>query len=173
MNKLKLMLLPLVLLTGCSNGNYSDIQRWMKEQTIGQRGHIEPLSQAKEFTPVPFIAKADPFQDKPLISLSLNENKYAPNPDRRKEPLEAYPLESLKMTGILIRDKIIYGLILAPDGTINYITKNNYIGQNYGHVLEINDSQIILDERIKNSSDEWEPKKTIVNLDDGDNKTSN
>lgn len=169
MNKNNLTLIGLLfcgLLSACSSNTHDDLDQWMKETTTKQKGQIKPLPDTKSFIPTPFVAKSDPFKDKPVISLNNEQNKYAPNPDRRKEPLEAYTLESLKMTGSLIKDKMVYAMILAPDGTINYVTKGNYLGTNYGKIVSLDENQLVLDERVKNSSDEWEPKKTIIQLDD-------
>lgn len=165
--KLILKCLPFVfMITACSNDNYNDLNIWMKEQTIAQKGKIKPLPAAKTFIPISFKAKLDPFKERAIIALNSEINKYTPNPDRRKEPLETYGLESLKMVGSIIKDKKIYAIILAPDRTTNYVTMSNYMGSSYGKIIALTENQITLDERIKNSSDEWEPKKTIVLLEE-------
>lgn len=161
-----LSLLAIAMISGCGSNNYEDLKKWMAEKTISEKGHIKALPEAKSFMPIPYSAKSDPFQDKPVIVLINENNKYAPNPDRRKEPLEMYPLDNLKMTGFLIKDKIMNAMILAPDGTINYVTKNNYMGTNYGKIIEINEGYIVLDERVRNSADEWEVKKTTISLEE-------
>jgi type IV pilus assembly protein PilP len=164
----KLLILPLaIMLVSCSSTNHEDIKKWMSEQSSKQKGRIKPLPPAKTFIPVPFIATSDPFKEKPILTLNAEQNKYAPNPDRRKEPLESYPLENLKMSGIMIKDKVTYALIITPEGTVHYITYNNYIGNNYGRVIKIDESQVVLDERVKNTSDEWEARNAVINLEDG------
>lgn len=165
MNK-KLIVIISLILAGCGSSKYEDLEKWMKTTRLTQKGKIKPLPTPKVVVPTPFIAKNDPFVLKQITTVNSDNNKYAPNPDRRKEPLEAFRLDTLKMVGILIKKNKTYAMILAPDNTINYVSKDNYIGTNYGKIVEINDGLITLDERIKNNEDQWEPKKTTIYMQD-------
>jgi type IV pilus assembly protein PilP len=153
------------LISGCGS-SHEDIEQWMKSTRSTQKGKIKPLPLPKAIIHIPFLAKNDPFILKQIIATNSQNNKYAPNPDRRKEPLEAYKLDNLRMVGTILKDKTMYALILAPDNTINYVTKNNYMGTNYGKVTKIDDSGITLEERVKNSDDQWEIKITTFYIDD-------
>lgn len=159
-----LVLLSVVSLSACTNTTFQDLQTWMDMKTKSEKGRIEPLPKAKTFIPIPFVAKTDPFQERVTVAVSVGKNKYAPNPNRRKEPLEAFPLNALQMVGLLIKDNKKFAMIKIPDGTINYVTIGNYMGPNYGLITEIEDEKIKLDERVKNSADEWEPREGVVNL---------
>lgn len=157
-------------LTGCATGEYNDINQWMKDQEKNLIGKIDPLPPAKTFNPVAFSAVEDPFVRKPTLSMNqLYNNKYAPDPDRRKEPLESYQLPTLKMVGTLYKDKKFYAIIRASDNVIHYVTLGNYLGSSYGKIIKLDESQIVLDERIQDS-DEWKQKQTTIYLDDGDKK---
>jgi type IV pilus assembly protein PilP len=157
--------LAVSLLAGCSTNNHEDLQAWMKDQKTNQKGKIEPLPAVRTFVPLAFHSKDDPFKDRPLVSLDdLSKNKFAPDPNRRKEPLELYTLEQLKLTGTLSKDKVMYAMIKAPDGTINYVTVGNYIGSNYGQVISVSEVQVRFNERIKDN-DEWKIKENHLLLD--------
>jgi type IV pilus assembly protein PilP len=159
-----------VFLTGCANGEYNDISQWMKEQEKTLKGKIDPLPPAKTFSPIAFSAQEDPFVKKPSLSINqIDNNKYAPDPDRRKEPLESYQLPTLKMIGTLYKDKKFYAIIKTTDNVVHYVTLGNYLGSSYGKIIKLNENQIVLDERIQ-ESDEWKQKETTIYLDDGDKK---
>jgi type IV pilus assembly protein PilP len=169
-NKNKIILVSIMLmgLSGCSGDSFQDIKGWMNEQRMAAKGKIEPLPSAKSFVAVPFVFHSDPFKDKPVLSLdSIEKNKYAPDPNRRKEPLESYSLETLKMVGSINKDGEYYAMIKTPDKTVHYVKKGNYMGNNYGQITEVTEGSIILDERV-HDSDEWKPKKTIITLEDND-----
>lgn len=157
-------LITLFMLTGCTSDSHTDLQEWMKDQRIAQKGKIKNLPAARTFVPVAFNAPLDPFKDRPIISLNdVEKTKYAPDPNRRKEPLESYALEQLKMTGTLIKDKVVYAMIKTPDGSINYVSRGNYIGMNYGQIVKVEDGLITINERI-NDNDEWKIKENQLSL---------
>lgn len=159
-----LSLLSISLLTACSNSSYQDLDTWMNERMKIEKGRIEPLPKAKTFIPIPFVAITDPFQERVPVIANLEKNKFAPDLNRRKEPLESYPLGSLVMVGLLIRDNDRYAMIKVPEGTINYVKVGNYMGANYGLITKIEDEKILIEERVKNSADEWDTRETVVNL---------
>jgi type IV pilus assembly protein PilP len=159
-----LSLLSISLLTACSNSSYQDLDTWMNERMKIEKGRIEPLPKAKTFIPIPFVARTDPFQERVPVIVNLEKNKFAPDLNRRKEPLESYPLGSLVMVGLLIRDNDRYAMIKVPEGTINYVKVGNYMGANYGLITKIEDEKILIEERVKNSADEWDTRETVVNL---------
>ena len=159
-----LSLLSISLLTACSNSSYQDLDTWMNERMKIEKGRIEPLPKAKTFIPIPFVARTDPFQERVPVIKKKKKNKFAPDLNRRKEPLESYPLGSLVMVGLLIRDNDRYAMIKVPEGTINYVKVGNYMGANYGLITKIEDEKILIEERVKNSADEWDTRETVVNL---------
>lgn len=157
-------LVSTIVLTGCSSTNHSDLKDWMKDQRVTQKGKIDSLPSARTFVPVAFGAAIDPFKDRPVLSLNdAEKNKLAPDPNRRKEPLEAFGLDQLKMTGILTKDKVMYVMIKSPDGNINYVSRGNYIGLNYGQITSIDDGRITISERIRDT-DEWQIKENHMSL---------
>lgn len=152
-------------LTGCFSAENSDIKGWMNEQGKNAKGKIAPLPEAKRYVAVAYSAKSNPFQEREIISLAdLEKNKYAPDLKRKKQPLEEYPLESLELVGTIYKDKAFYAMIKTKDNTIHYVTKGNYLGVNHGKVVAMEESQIVLDERIKDSTDIWKENQTVVTL---------
>jgi type IV pilus assembly protein PilP len=84
--------------------------------------------------------------------------------NRRKEPLEAYPLESLKMVGTLERGKQRWALIKTPDGNLYRVRQANYMGQNFGVIAMITDSSITLKELIQDTTGSWSERTSNLQL---------
>jgi type IV pilus assembly protein PilP len=167
MKKINLLLLStatLLMLTGCSKNGFTDLSDWMENQKNNSKGKVVEIPDVKSFQAIEFIAKDDPFKEKTLANVvEMEKNKYAPDPNRRKEPLESYSLELIKMTGTLIKDKKTYAMIKTADGRISYLAVGNYVGVNYGKVISIDESKVSLEERVK-EADEWKIKSSELLL---------
>ncbi len=166
--KLLFSLLTVLTLTACSNdGGYEDIKEWMKQEEKKLKGKVETIPDVKQFRQTPYEAKVDPFELKEKVSLKeIFKNKYAPDLDRVQEDLEYFDLEQLRMVGTVNKDGKIYAMIKDNGKNIYYVTNNNYMGKNYGKIISITESHLILDERIKVNED-WTAKETKVYLFEG------
>lgn len=151
-------------LNACSISDHDDLKSWMKNEEKNMKGKIESLPPVKEHVVTSFVAKNNPFLMKPTISLKdLAKEKYAPNIDRKKEPLEEYPIETLKMVGIISKDGITYAMVKEKTGLIHYVAKGNYLGQNYGEVKEVDDGEVVIEERVQETG-EWKLRTTRIML---------
>lgn len=163
------LMLVLIFLTGCAS-EANDLSQWMASEQKKMRGKIAPLPEAKEYTPVAYSVTSNPFEIKEEVTLKDIENmKYAPDPNRRKEPLEFVPLETLLMTGFLIKGNKPVGIIKAPDGIFHYVELGNYMGVNHGQIKSITEGSITLEERVQ-SGETWVLQKNIIELADGTQK---
>ncbi len=114
---------------------------------------MEPLPRIKPHEKFTYTAAAltDPFNRGNLGRLKPTPDRgEGPDPSRRKEPLEQYPLDSLRMVGTLSKQDIAWAVIRAPDGTIHRAATGNYLGQNYGRIEEIRSNKISIREKIYN-----------------------
>jgi type IV pilus assembly protein PilP len=122
---------------------------------------------------VPFAYNAfdlpDPFKPR-KIEPTRGSNKLAPDMNRRKESLESYPIESLRMVGTLERDKTMYALVRANDKTVYQVRSGNYMGQNFGIVTSITEGDIRLRELVQDSSGDWADRQSRLLLDDQEQK---
>jgi type IV pilus assembly protein PilP len=169
MKKTNLIMMGFLLLalTACSGESHSDLKKWMVDQEQKLKGKIEFLPPSKSFTPVPFSAEVDPFVIKEKLTLNnLMKDKYAPDSTRQPEELESFTLDSLRMTGTVIKDGKFYAMILDPNKVTSYVTKGNFLGKNYGQITSISEGEILLEERIK-VGDEWTQKQGRVFLYEG------
>ena len=101
---------------------------------------------------------------------SSGSSRLAPDLNRRKEALEAYPIESLKMVGTLERSKTMYALIRTSDKTVFQVRSGNYMGQNFGVITGVNESEIRLRELVQDSSGDWAERQSRLLLDDQEQK---
>ena len=91
-------------------------------------------------------------------------SKFAPDLTRRREPLEAYPLESLAMVGTLEKGKTLYALVRTPERDIYQVRQGNYLGQNYGVVIGISEADMKLKELVQDGSGDWAERSSTLNL---------
>jgi type IV pilus assembly protein PilP len=83
---------------------------------------------------------------------------------RRKEVLESYPLESLAMVGSLQQNDMIYALIKSPEGTLHRVKMGNYLGQNFGKISHISESEVKLQEIVQDGVNEWVERTSALML---------
>ena len=161
-----------VLLAGCGGESHQDLRAWMADQGKGARGRVDPLPQIKPYEPFAYNAfdLPDPFKPR-KIEPTKGSNKLAPDLTRRREPLESYPLESLNMVGTLAQGKTTYALVRTPDKDVYQVTIGNYLGQNFGVILAINESEIRMKELVQDGGGDWTERTGTLQLIQADTKT--
>lgn len=142
-------------LTGCGGDDVSDLQKYIQDVHARPKGSIDPLPEIKVVESFIFKPEGlrDPFQPMENTSAANNSDVTSsggirPDMDRRKEELEAYTLDSLRMVGTLTDTKGLWGLIKAKDGTVHSVQVGNHMGQNYGKIVRILDDKIELMEIV-------------------------
>jgi len=160
------------LLGGCGGESHQDLRTWMADQGKGARGRVDPLPQIKPYEPFAYngFDLPDPFKPR-KIEPSKGTSKLAPDLTRRREPLEAYPLESLNMVGTLQQGKSTYALVRTPDKDVYQVTAGNYLGQNFGVILAINENEIRLKELVQDGGGDWTERTGTLQLIQADTKT--
>ena len=164
---MKRLLVPvaLVVLGGCSS-EMSELKQFVKESDKGLPRKIEPLPAVKPFEPFTYegFDLPDPFKPRKLAAPREGAGGgLAPDLNRRKEPLEAFPLEQLKMVGTLSQGKDTYALVRA-DKTLYRVKKGNYMGQNFGLITDVTESEIKLKEIVQDSAGDWAERQSALPL---------
>jgi type IV pilus assembly protein PilP len=159
------------LLAACGGESHQDLRAWMQEQGKGIKGKLDPLPQVKPYEPFAYNAfdLPDPFKPRKIEPVK-GASKLAPDLNRRKEPLEAFPLESLQMVGTLQRGKNTYALVRTTEKDIYQVKIGNYMGTNYGVVIDINDAQIRLKELVQDGAGDWTERSSTIQLAEADQK---
>lgn len=163
-----------LMLAGCGGESHQDLRDWMAAQGKGMRGHLDPIPQIKPYEPFAYndFDLPDPFKPRKIEpAKGDNANKLAPDLTRRKEPLEAYPLESLSMVGTIEKGKTRYALVKAPGRDIYQVRQGNHMGQDYGVITTITDSEIDLKELVQDGSGDWSERSSTLNLLQADQNT--
>ncbi|MGC1816357.1 MAG: pilus assembly protein PilP [Casimicrobiaceae bacterium] len=163
-----------LLVAGCGGESHQDLRDWMAAQGKGMRGHLDPIPQIKPYEPFAYndFDLPDPFKPRKIEpAKGDNANKLAPDLTRRKEPLESYPLESLSMVGTIEKGKTRYALVKAPGRDIYQVRQGNHIGQDYGVITAITDSEIDLKELVQDGSGDWSERSSTLNLLQADQNT--
>jgi len=146
-----LITLCVATLSGCTQDN-SDIQQFINETKSKHVGSVKPLPQFKPYKNFTYSANElhDPFAAafESEESESASTSSLRPNIQRPKEPLEAFPLDTLRMVGILEQNKQIWGLVKDPNNVVHRVQAGNYAGHNEGQIIVVSEQQIDLIEII-------------------------
>jgi type IV pilus assembly protein PilP len=157
-----------LLLSACGNDRMDDLREFVATAHAGRKPKVEPLPEIKPQEPFAYAAEklVDPFSTRNLKSQTFQAAGTGPRPDlnRRKEPLEDYPLDALKMVGTLARGKQAWAVIQAPDGTVHRASIGNHLGQNFGTITRISDDKIDLVELVQGSLGDWVERPASVAL---------
>ncbi|HWI13515.1 MAG TPA: pilus assembly protein PilP [Burkholderiales bacterium] len=156
------------LLAACGGEEHSDLKQFVKDSENLPRGRIQPVPEAKPYEPFTYEAfnLTDPFKPRKIEPPKNGGGGVRPDFNRRREPLEAYPLENLKMVGTLQQKKDVFALVKTPDSNLFRVKPGNYIGQNFGRIVTISDTNIKLREIVQDSAGNWEEKDQVLQLQD-------
>jgi len=161
----------LIGVSGCGGDPNQELRQWMDEQAKTMKGKVDPLPVVKPYIPFAYNAfdLPDPFKPRKIEPVR-GSSKLAPDLNRRKEPLESYPIESLKMVGTLQQDKTMYALVRTNDRNVYQVRVGNYMGQNFGIITGIGEGEIKLRELVQDSSGDWAERQSRLLLDDQEQK---
>ena len=164
------MLLAVGVLLAACGGDQDELQQWMEQQKREVKPNVEPLSAPKKFNPQPYVAMGavEPFSTQKL-TVALKQEARQPNSllaaeiNRRKEPLEAYPVDSMAMVGSLTRNGQPYAL-LKVDKLLYQVKPGDYLGQNYGKITKISETNVAYREIVQDAAGEWIERNSALQL---------
>jgi type IV pilus assembly protein PilP len=159
------------LLAACGGDEHGDLKQELAELTKDFRGQVPPLPQVKPYEPVPYTSEGqvDPFRTERIEvaqsgrPASDASSKIAAEEKRVKEPLEAFPLESIQMLGTITQDAQTFALVKAGPNLYR-VKKGNYMGQNFGVITAIDEGGIKLKELVQDGSGEWVERMSALQL---------
>lgn len=162
-----------VMLSGCFGGKEAELQQWMVEQKGNTPVKITPVAEPKKFKPQAYTQESavEPFNNQKLLQALRKDSSQSaanlalisPELARRKEALESFPLDAVSMVGTLNKKNSLVAL-LRVDKLLYQAKVGNYIGQNYGRITKISDSEIVLREIAQDASGEWVERKVDLRL---------
>jgi len=164
--------LAAIALTACG-GDRSDLEQKVAEMKSRPGSDIEPLPEFQPYESFSYKSAQlrDPFIPAREFAEAQDDEEeedsgsdIAPDPDRPREPLEQYPLDSLEMVGTLRRNGQEWGLVQDPEGTVHHVLEGNYMGQNHGRITNIQNSAIELIEIVRDADDDWIEREASLGL---------
>jgi len=156
-------------LAACTGEQHADLKQFVKDSENLPHGRIPPLPEVKPYEPFTYSAfdLTDPFKPRKIEPpKNAGAGGIQPDLNRRREPLEAYALENLRMVGTLQQKKAIYALVKTPDNNLFRVKPGNYMGQNFGRIVTISDTAVKLREIVQDSLGSWEEKDQTLQLQD-------
>jgi type IV pilus assembly protein PilP len=166
----------LILLSGCFGDDQQDIKLWMQEQRNATKPNVAPIPEPKKFTPVPYTndLTVEPFSNQKLAQAlkressqaSANAALVAPELNRRKEVLESFPLDAIKMVGTMLPKGVPVALVRV-DKLLYQVKVGNYLGPNYGKVVKLTETELTLREIVQDAAGEWIERQANLQLQEG------
>jgi type IV pilus assembly protein PilP len=156
-------------LVGCANPDIQDLERFVSDRKAKSPGRIEPIPEIKQIETFLYEhqGRRDPFmlmEQRVSEEVNLVENGIKPDRNRRKEELESYALDSIRMVGILEQAGVTWGLVQTKEGTIHRVKNGNYIGRNHGRIMLISEEKIDLSEIIQDGSGGYSERQASLAL---------
>ena len=166
-------LLLVVSMAGCGGAEQEELQQWMTEQRNLTKPRVQPIPEPKKFTPQAYTQEGltEPFSQLKLTQalkressqVTANAGLIAPELTRRKEALEAYPLDTMSMVGSLVKIGQPVALVRV-DSLLYQLKVGNYLGQNYGRITKITETEVALREIVQDAAGEWIERTATLQL---------
>ena len=172
------VLMAALLLTACADSQHEELRQWMVQQRSTVKPKVEPIAEPTRFVPQAYesLAAMSPFSaDRLAMLLNASAGNVALSPllaaelNRRREPLEDTPLDAITMVGLLDRKGQKVAL-LRVGGLLYQARLGNYLGQNYGRITQITETEITLREIVQDAAGEWIERPASLLLQEGPSK---
>ena len=165
--------LIMVLVSACVGTDGDELEQWMAEQKSQTKPRVVPISEPKQFKPESYtqVSAVEPFSKEKLTQAlrrdasqtTSNGALVAPELARRKEALESFPLDAMALVGSLVRAGQPVALVKV-DNLLYQVRPGNYLGQNYGRVTKINETEVTLREIVQDAVGEWIERTATLQL---------
>ena len=172
MRKVALTVMVMAL-AGCGASSEDELRQWMAEQKSQTRPKIAPISEPKQFIPESYgqVSAIEPFSSQKLTQALKRESTQAaangaliaPELARRREALESFPLDTMTLVGSMTRGGQPVALIKV-DNLLYQVRPGNYLGQNYGRVNKIAETEVTLREIVQDATGEWIERTATLQL---------
>ena len=168
------LLLCAAMLAGCSDSDVAEINSWMADVQKQTHVSVKPLSEPKTFVPFAYGVReeVDPFDPNKLLAelaraaAASSDNLLRPDMNRRKEFLEGFPIDTMKMVGTLNKAGVHWGLIQI-DRAVYQVKAGQRLGQNFGMVTGVADAAISIKETVQDAGGEWVERESKLELQEG------
>ncbi|MCE2915312.1 MAG: pilus assembly protein PilP [Rubrivivax sp.] len=158
-----------VVTAGCT-ADTAELQQWMDQQRREVKPNVPPLQPPKKFNPQPYAAaqSVEPFSNQKL-TVAIKQEARQPNSllavelNRRREPLESFPLDSMAMVGSVVKQGTQHAL-LRVDNLLYQVKIGEYLGQNYGRIVRITETEVTLRELVQDAAGDTVERAAALQL---------
>ncbi|MDQ1814655.1 pilus assembly protein PilP [Massilia sp. CCM 9210] len=164
------------LLAGCGDSDVQEVNAWMEQTKKETKVDVPPLTEPKTFVPFAYstAGEIDPYDPNKLLAELARaangaNNPLKPDESRRKEPLEAFPLDTMSMVGSMKSKGVTYALVQI-DKTMYHVKPGDRVGQNFGIITGVNDEAISIKETVQDAGGEWIERPTKLELQESKEK---
>lgn len=167
------ILVACVGLVGCGTSSEDELRQWMAEQNAQTRPSVKPIAEPKQFKPELYAQASvvEPFSSQKLTQALKRDSAQAvsngalvaPELVRRKEALEAFPLDAVSLVGSLVKEGQPVALVKV-DNLLYQVRVGNHLGQNYGRVTKITETEMSLREIVQDAAGEWIERTATLQL---------
>ena len=155
-------------LGACAEMDMSDLERFISDVKSRKPVQIEPLPEIKTFES--FYYQAQELRDPFTAAVAEIAEQLAPSvggglqPDstRRREPLENFSLQELRMVAMMTLEDRTWAAVVGPDGTVHRLQVGNYIGRNHGQVLRITETSVEMTEIVPDGKGGWQERDNVL-----------
>jgi type IV pilus assembly protein PilP len=167
----------LLLLAGCGDSDVQEVRTWMKQVDSQAKVAVPPLAEPKTFIPFAYQQKdeLDPFNPNKLLAelakqAAKSGSGLKPDTERRKELLESYPLDTVKMVGTIEKRGVIHA-VLQIDRSVHQVVIGQHVGQNYGLITGISESAVNIKEIVQDATGDWVERMSKLELQESKENT--
>jgi len=170
LHKIALPIICSAFLTACSGAQHGDLETYIADIKARPKYKIPDLPEVVTYAPFSYAAYdiRDPFlpllDEEAIPNLTKESNGLLPKTDRKPDPLESFSLDTLAFVGHLEKHGTRWGLVSAPDKSIYKVLIGNYMGKNFGEIIKITETKIILREIIPDGADGWLDREASLAL---------
>jgi type IV pilus assembly protein PilP len=161
----KLLFLCPLLLLGCAAEEHQDLRQWMREEAKDMRGKVAPLPEITAFPVVAYETEmlTSPFAPGKIVTLEAVADKTSPDRTRPQQPLEIFPIEDLKVVGVLTAGAVPYALIQTPPpNKPKHVRVGEYMGRSFGRITAIDKNGITVLETVKDANGAWVEQEKVL-----------
>lgn len=158
-----------VVLAGCVGGDLSDLQAYVRAEKAKPPARLAPVPEFKTYESYQYTARdlRDPFkafEADAMITAAPAEGAPGPDLTRNRETLEQFPLDALKFVGHLEMGGENWAIITSPDSMTHRVKVGNYIGTNFGRIVEVTENRLIIDEVVSDGRGGWIDRQASLSL---------
>ena len=167
MNLHKLLLLCPLLLLGCAAEEHQDLREWMREEAKEMKGRVSPLPEITAFPVVAYETETltSPFAAGKIVTLEAVALKSTPDRVRPQQPLEIFPIEDLKVAGIIMAGQVPYALIQTPPpNKPKHVRVGEYMGRSFGKITAITKDSVTVLETVKDVNGAWVEQEKVLTV---------